>query len=291
MQRRQFIHRLGTATIGSLATPELVHHLWAKSKMKLGLVTYLWAKDWDVPTIIKNCTASGVLGVELRTEHAHGVDPGLPTARQNDVKKMFADSAVTLLGLGSNQDYHHPEPEKLKASIEKTKAFIRLSQAVGGSGVKVKPNAFPAGIPPQKTIEQIGRALNDLGRFGADYGQEIRLEVHGEVTQELPNIKAIMDIADHPNVKVCWNCNDQDLWGEGLAHNFNLVRHRFDQTVHVRELDLGPYPYQDLFNLLVASKYSGWVLLECRTDPADKVAALKQQQHVFQELIKKARRS
>ena len=42
--------------------------------MKLGLVTYNMAKDWDVPTIIKNCQDTGFEGVELRTTHAHKVE-------------------------------------------------------------------------------------------------------------------------------------------------------------------------------------------------------------------------
>ena len=35
--------------------------------MKLGLVTYLLGRDWDVATLIKNCTATGFEGVELRS--------------------------------------------------------------------------------------------------------------------------------------------------------------------------------------------------------------------------------
>ena len=44
--------------------------------MKLGLVTYNMAKDWDIPTIINNCTETGFEGVELRTTHAHKVEVG-----------------------------------------------------------------------------------------------------------------------------------------------------------------------------------------------------------------------
>ena len=47
------------------------------SKMKLGLVTYLWGQDWDLPTVIANCEKTKVLGVELRTQHKHGVEPSL----------------------------------------------------------------------------------------------------------------------------------------------------------------------------------------------------------------------
>jgi sugar phosphate isomerase/epimerase len=129
-----------------------------------------------------------------------------------------------------------------------------------------------------------------VGAFAADYGQAIRLEVHGQCAQ-LPTIKQIIDIADHPNVGVCWNCNEQDLEGEGLAHNFNLVKDRFGATAHVRELNVGDYPYQQLMNLLVAIDYPGWILLECRTKPDDRIAALIEQREVFREMLAKGQAS
>jgi len=50
------------------------------SKMKLGTVTYNLAKDWDVATLIKNCTEAKFQGVELRTTHAHKVEVNLSKA-------------------------------------------------------------------------------------------------------------------------------------------------------------------------------------------------------------------
>lgn len=255
--------------------------------MKMGLVTYLWGKDWDVPTIIKNCGAASIFGVELRTEHAHGVEPTLSASERAEVKKKFADSPVKIVGLGTNQQYDFIEPEKVKESIKKTTEFIKLSQDIGGTGVKVKPNAFHEGVPHEKTLEQIGRALNECGKIAADHGQKIRLEVHGNGTQELPNIKTIMDVADNKSVVVCWNCNDEDLLGEGLEHNFNLVKNRLGDTVHVREMNIGSYPYQDLMSLFVKMKYNGWILLECRTDPGDKVKAMIEQRELMEKMISK----
>ena len=256
------------------------------SKMKFGLVTYLWGQDWDLPTLIANCEQTSVLGVELRTQHAHGVEANLSRAQRREVKKRFADSPVTLMGPGTNFAFHYPDEDRLKQEIEGAKQYIKLSYDCGGSGVKVKPNDLPKGVPYEKTIEQIGRSLNELGQFGAAYGQEIRLEVHGGCSR-LPIIKAIMDVADHPNVGVCWNCNGQDLEGEGLEYNFNLVRSRFGDTVHVRELNIGNYPYQELMNLLVASNYDGWILLEARTKPTDRVKALAEQRQVFEQMVAK----
>ena len=98
-----------------------------------------------------------------------------------------------------------------------------------------------------------------------------------------------MDIADHPNVGACWNSNNEDLIGQGLEYNFNLVKDRLADIVHVRELNIGEYPYQGLMDLLVGIDYEGWILLECRTDPEDKVAAMKEQVAVFQAMVKKGK--
>ncbi|MHC4229099.1 MAG: sugar phosphate isomerase/epimerase family protein, partial [Planctomycetota bacterium] len=260
------------------------------SKMKFGLVTYLWGQDWDLPTLIANCEKTEVLGVELRTQHAHGVESSLSAGQRRDVKKRFADSPVTLLGPGTNFAFHHTDPAKLRRDIDGAKEYIKLSYDCGGSGIKVKPNDLPKGVPLEKTTEQIGKSLNELGRFAAEYDQMIRLEVHGSCSK-LPTMKAIMDVAEHPNVGVCWNCNSQDLEGEGLEYNFNLVKDRFGDTVHVRELNIGSYPYQELMNLFVKMDYKGWILLEARTKPKDRVKALAEQRHVFGDMVAKAQAS
>ena len=289
--RRQFLKRSGLISSAVALSPfGLPNPLLAApgKKMKLGLVTYLWGKDWDLPTLIANCERSNLQGVELRTEHAHGVEISLSKSERSEVKKRFEDSPVEVVGYGSNYQYDNPDPDVLKKSIEDTKKYIILCNDIGATGIKVKPNQFHEGVPEEKTLEQIGKSLNELGEFGEDYGQEIRLEVHGPGTSELPNIKKIMDVADHPNVGVCWNCNDVDLHGEGFEYNFNLVKDRFASTVHVRELNIGNYPYQELIKMLVDMDYEGWILLECRTDPDDKVDAMIEQDKVFREMIKNA---
>jgi sugar phosphate isomerase/epimerase len=256
------------------------------SKIRFGLVTYQWGADWDLPTLLTNCEKAGALGVELRTTHKHGVEPSLNASQRREVKARFADCPVTLVGLGSAEEFHSPDPSKLAAAIEATKAFIRLSHDVGGSGVKVRPNDLPDGVPHEKTIEQIGRALNELGAYGGDYGQQIRLEVHGRNTSPLPVIAAIMGVADHPNVAVCWNSNAEDLRGEGLAHNFKLVEKRLGATTHVHDLAGDSYPYVEFFALLKAANYEGWLLEEASTSPRDRVAALAKEREAFDALVR-----
>lgn len=259
-------------------------------EMRFGLVTYLWGRDWSLPTLIRNCQRAGAKGVELRVEHAHGVSPSLSESRRAEVFHQFESSPVELVGFGTNAAFHHTEEAQLQEAIETTKEYVRLSDDCGGSGVKVKPNALPDGVSEEQTIKQIGNALNEVADFAADYGQEIRVEVHGSETQQLPVIERIFRVADHPNVGVCWNCNSADLEGQGIEHNFGLVEQRLSQTTHVREFNEGDYPYQKLLNLLSGINYGGWILMEARTEPTNRVRALKRQRILFDQMIAEAQK-
>jgi len=226
--------------------------------------------------------------VELRVDHAHGVNYNMTEAERAEVKKQFDDSPIEIVGMGTNEDYHSTDPAEVKQNIENTRKWLELSRDIGGSGVKVKPNALPAGVPKEKTLEQIGKAFNEIGKMALDMGQQIRVEVHGRETQLLPNMKAMMDYVENEGTKVCWNCNMQDLEGQGLEYNFNLVKDKFGDTAHVREFNVGEYPYQQLMDLFVAMDYDGWILMENRTKPDDIVAGMHEQRGIFKEMIANA---
>jgi sugar phosphate isomerase/epimerase len=292
LSRRDFIQRSLAAGIGLAALKDVTSFAApAPSGMQLGLCTYLWGQYWDLPTLISNCEKTGYMGIELRTQHAHKVEINLTAAQRAEVKKRFDDSPVTCIGYGSNFEYHSTDPAALKENIEQTKEYIKLCKDIGATGIKVKPNNLPEEVPKEKTIAQIASSLDEIGRFAQDYGQLVRVEVHGNLTQEIPNIRAIFEQVREPNVKMCWNCNDQDLLPPGLEANFNSVKKYFGDTVHVRELNIGEYPYQQLFNLFTGMNYKGWILLEARTNPDDKVAAMKEQLTVFNKMITNSAKS
>ena len=284
--RRSFLQKSMVAGVGlSLVNPLSVLAMVKKPKMKLGLVTYQWGKDWDLPTLIANCEETGFLGVELRTQHAHGVEISLSAGERAEVKKRFADSPVTCVGYGSNFEYHSTDQAAVKENIEGTKAYLKLCKDIGATGIKVKPNGIPEEVSREKTIAQIASSLNEVGRYASDLGQSVRVEVHGKVSQEIPNMKAIFEQVREKSVTMCWNCNDQDLLPPGLEENFHSVKKWFGDTVHIRELNVGEYPYQQLMNLFTDIKYQGWILLEARTNPEDRIAAMKEQLDVFNGMV------
>ena len=232
--------------------------------MRLGLVTYNLAKDWDVPTIIERCEKTGFEGVELRTTHAHGVEVALSAAARAEVKQRFDDSCVDIAGLGSAFEYDAVDPDEVRRNIEGTKEYTKLAADVGAPGVKVRPNRLHVdeGVPKEKTLEQIGLALRECGEFARHLGIEIRLEVHGRDTCLVPNVRTILDAADHENVLVCWNSNPTDRDEAGsIDANYALV-HDSIRLAHITNLEDPQYPWRRLFELLAADGYEGFTLAE-----------------------------
>jgi sugar phosphate isomerase/epimerase len=234
--------------------------------LRLGTITYNIAKDWDLPTLLKRLEALKYEGVELRTTHAHGVEVGLSPAQRAEVKKRFDDSPVELAGMGSAFEYQATDPAVVRKNIEGTKEYVRLSHDIGAPGVKVRPNGIPRGADLDATLRQIGRALHEVGEDASGFGVEIRLEVHGAVTQEVPNVAKIMAYADHPNVFVCWNSNPTDVRNGSIRENFALVAPKI-REVHLRDLYDEAYPWRDLFALLTTHGYQGYTLAEIPESP------------------------
>jgi sugar phosphate isomerase/epimerase len=229
--------------------------------MQLGIVTYNIAKDWDLPTILSRLEQLGYEGVELRTTHRHGVEVGLSPEERREVRARFRDAPVALVGLGSAFEFHSHDPAEVRRNVEGTKEYVRLAHDVGAPGVKVRPNGVPPGDDLGATLRRIGAALHEVGEDAAGFGVEIRLEVHGETTQEPRHIARILAHADHPNVKVCWNSNPTDVADGSVREAFRMLADRIGM-VHLHDLTDESYPWRELFQLLDASGYQGFTLAE-----------------------------
>lgn len=231
--------------------------------MKLGLVTYNLAKDWDVDTIIEKCTETKFEGVELRTTHAHGVEVTLSASERQEIRQKFEGSAVTLAGLGSAFEYHSMDPEEVKKNIEETKDYVLLARDLGVAGIKVRPNGVNTdkGVPLDDTLKQIGEAARECAEFASNEGVQIRMEVHGRVTCEVPNMKKIKDAADHPNFFICWNSNNGETVDGSLKPNFDLLKDKI-ALVHMRDFGFPDYPYREFVSLLKSIDYQGFCLAE-----------------------------
>jgi sugar phosphate isomerase/epimerase len=229
--------------------------------MHLGLVTYNLAADWDLPTLLARCAATGFEGVELRTTHAHGVEDTLTAEQRREVRQRFAASPVQLFGLGTAFEFHSLDPAVVRQNVEGTKRALQLAHDLGAGGVKVRPNGHQeqAGVPREQTLEQIGHAAQECGRTARDLGVELRMEMHGAV-RDAASMRRIFEIADG-DCWACWNSNDDDVQAGSVKQAFDLVS-RWIREAHITRIWNPHYPYRELFTLLKGAGYQGFCLAE-----------------------------
>jgi sugar phosphate isomerase/epimerase len=193
---------------------------------------------------------------------------------------------VRLVSLGSTCEFESPDAAVVQRNIEEARRFAELAQDLGCMGLKVRPNGFPKGVPHDKTLDQIGNALKQCGDIARDHGVEIWVEVHGEGTQEPPNIHRIMEVCDHPTVGICWNSNDTDVVDGSVQSTFTLLK-KWLRSCHINELwrtlpPWGgtvttqqpkstmagfpdwqkPYPWHELFSLFRSVGYDRYTFAE-----------------------------
>ncbi|MGI8673131.1 MAG: sugar phosphate isomerase/epimerase family protein [Luteitalea sp.] len=256
----------------------------ARHALKIGAVTYNIAKDWDVATIIKNFTDVGLDGVELRTTHAHGVEPTLTAAQRAEVRARFEASPVKIAGLGTTCEYHAADPAVVTKNIEETKQWVALAKDLGCPSVKVRPNGLRKDVPEEQTLEQIGKALAQCGQAAADAGVRIQVEVHGTETQRIPRVVKMLQYANrHPGVWICWNSNPTDLLDGGFDKNFALLADRIGQ-VHMRDLYVEDYPFAHLIQTLQAMKFAGYCFAELGEPSTDGVRVLRYFRGMFRQM-------
>jgi len=269
-QRRAFLQS-GFAAIPAVLAGSAAHAETptppASAQYKLGMVTYNMGKDMTLDELFAFCEATGLEGVELRTTHKHGVEVELSAAERAAVKARFADSPVALAGLGSAFEFHAKDEAVVRENVEGAKAYAQLAADVGAPGIKLRPNGFHPDEPEEQTIARIGAAWREVAAFAGDLGVETRMEVHGKGTSDPKNIRKMIDAAGHANALVCWNSNrgEEDAQGS-IRENFDLLADRIT-LVHINEIGVYQYPWQELFNLLTERNYAGFCLAEIAYNP------------------------
>lgn len=257
LERRGFLQAAALAALAPMPATAAP----TSPKYRLGLVTWNLASTWDLPTVLKLCKDAKIGPVELRTTHKHGVEPSLSKDARKEVKQKFADAGVEFWGCGSACDFHWADATKVRQQIELCKRFVELTADLGGKGVKVRPNGLPKEVPVEKTLEQIGKSLNECGKAAAEAGVEIWLEVHGPGTSHPPHVKTMMEHANHKSVGVTWNSNPTDLKNGSVKEHFTLLR-PWIKSCHINDLWKPEYPWRELFGLLTSTGYDRATLIE-----------------------------
>jgi sugar phosphate isomerase/epimerase len=229
--------------------------------MKLCLLTYNLAREWELPKLIAEARRLGFAALELRADarHAHGVELELSKAQRREVRDRVEDAYLEIACIGTGNRFESPEPASRQEQVDRARQFVELAADVGARRVRVFGNDMPAGVPRDEVVRYVGASLRQLGELAEPFGVDVLLEMHGQFNY-WGFARPAVEAADHPRVGLVYNCDERDVVGGSVAATWSrvgdLVRH-----VHMHGFD-GAYPYPELFDLLLADGYDGYLSSE-----------------------------
>jgi sugar phosphate isomerase/epimerase len=230
--------------------------------LKLSLDTYAIGTDLTMRDLVTLLPANGFDGVEFRCEagQKHGVEPEIGAAERRRIKALLDGAGLQVSCLSTSQRFESPDPKARKAVIERVKQFVDLAADLACRGIRTFGNDFPPGVPRPDVVKYVGESLRACGEYAADKGVDVLLEMHGEFYYWEYCLEAVQ-IADHPNVAINYNCDVRDLVDGSVAYTFNQVKAHV-RHVHLHDLENPGFPYKELFGLLKDMNYDRFCSLE-----------------------------
>jgi sugar phosphate isomerase/epimerase len=230
--------------------------------MKLSLDTYSIGTNLTLRDLLELLPANGFDGVEFRCEagQKHGVEPETGPEERRRVRTLLSQAGLAVSCLSTSQRYESPDPAVRKAAIERTVQFIDLAADLECGRIRVFGNNFPEDIPREQVVQYVGKSLKKCGQHAEGKGVDVLLEMHGQFYYWEYCLGAVQ-IADHPNVAINYNCDLKDLVNGSVAYTFNQVKDHV-RHVHMHDLENPAFPYKELFALLKEMNYSNYLSLE-----------------------------
>ena len=209
-----------------------------KKRVKLSLDTHSIGTDLTLNDLLALLPANGFDGVEFRCEagQKHGVEPEIAAPERRRVKALLDGAGLAVSCLSTSQRFESPDPKARRAVIERVKQFVDLAADLGCKSLRTFGNDFPPDVPRPDVVQYVGESLRACGEYAADKGVDVLLEMHGQFYYWEYCLGAVQ-IADHPNVAINYNCDPRDLENPG-------------------------FPYKELFGLLKGMNYDRFCSLE-----------------------------
>lgn len=233
--------------------------------MKLALLTYNLARTWSLPRIIESARSYGFAGVEFRAEagHEHGVELERTSAERREIRDRLEDAYLEAAGIGTSSRFESPDPAQRQVVIDRTRRYVELASDLGCRRIRVFGNIIPEGVRRDDCVKYVGESLRALGEFAQPFGVDVLLEMHGQFNY-WGFARTAVEIANHPRVALIYNCDNRDLVAGSPAATYSQVR-PWIRHVHMHEFTRG-YPYPELFALLKADNYDGYLASEISTE-------------------------
>jgi len=229
--------------------------------MKLSIMSYQIAKDWDLETCLEVAKRTGCVGLEFRVElgYKHGVELECTPEERQAIRGKCAQAGIDIACVATGCRFHFPEPEKRAEQVALAKEYIQLAADLGCGRIRVFGNDLPGDVEKRQVVGFVGNALREIAEFAEPSGVDVLLEMHGDFN-DWRTAAAAAEWANHKRVGIVYNCDLRDVVDGSVRECFEGIQHLL-RHLHYHSL-LADYPYKELLELLKGVDYQGYLSAE-----------------------------
>jgi sugar phosphate isomerase/epimerase len=242
--------------------------------MKWCLNTYGTGQEISLERLIELAQGTGYEGIEylMDFQQPHGVEADAPAEGLAEVKRRMDAAGLAIACVTSCAHFHDLDAAKRDESLRKARRTIEIAAGWGCPHVRVLGDRVPEDETKARVLDQVTGCLQELADQAAGRGITLSLEMHGSFTDPDYSVPLARRV-DRPNFGLIFNGQFRGggernpAWGVQPGQSIRPLYDRFrpyltSMHIHAMEPPDVFSHYQELFRLLKADGWDGWVSQE-----------------------------
>lgn len=264
--------------------------------MKWCLNTYGTGQEISLERLIELAGGAGYEGIEFLMDFAqpHGVEADAAPERLAEVKRQMDAAGLEIACVTSCAHFHDLDSQKLAENARKAGRTVEIAADWGCPRVRVLGDRVPEDETREQVLHQVTGCLQDLCAQAAERGVTVLLEMHSSFADPHYSVR-VAEWVNRANFGLIFNGQFRGggernpAWGVQPGESIRAMYDRFrpylvSMHTHAMEApDVLPH-YQELFRLLKADGWDGWVSQEAAYRGPDPEKVLRMYTALFQAL-------
>jgi len=256
---------------------------------ELKLCAGAWGfREREISEYLDACRRLGFRFAEMNLTDSPGAKhlPPKPSRSQLAAMARAEEAAgVKVVCLCPGNDFTASDPDELRASIADAKANVDVAADCGAQVVRVFGGWAPFGALSDGTYQRCAGALAETGEYAQEKGVLVALENHGGIAATGAQVRRLLELADHPNVKANYDGGNFAKDREDPLSAYLVLRDRVGYThwkdVRIEERELaycalgdGITNWAPVVAALLQDAYDGYWTMEYE-EPSDVEEGMK----------------
>jgi len=255
----------------------------------------------EIPAYLDACAKLGFRFAEMNLTNAKGTKHLSSSPVPKDLKAMAQAekaSGVKIVCFCVGNDFTNPDPEKVERDVAQVKSWIDLASESGVETLRLFAGFSSFESLQNKSYEQCAAKLAEVGAYGQEKNVLIVVENHGGPAATGAQVKRILELANHSNVKANYDGGNFAYYKEDPLAAYQVLRGQIGYThwkdVQFKEgkpyycaLGDGITDWRPVVQALLKDGFDGYWAMEYE-EPNDVEAGMRKCIKVVQEATLKA---